>query len=125
MSHCRDADRKYVVKLAAKLDKAGITTWIDTSSVTYGARWVAEIEEAIVGCSAFVVVMTPAAKKSDWVNREIDLADEEGKPILPLLLDGRQFFQLRDKHYEDVTGGKMPSDRWVEQLRSHLTSPKD
>ena len=66
------------------------------------------------------MVMTPDAEHSEWVEREISRAEEMGKPILPLLLKGRPFFGLGHLHYEDVTGGQMPTGRWVEDLRKRL-----
>jgi hypothetical protein len=61
--------------------------------------------------------MTPASEESSWVDREIQEAEDEGKDILPLLLDGRRFFRLNHLQYEDVQGGRMPSDPWFDRLR--------
>ena len=60
--------------------------------------------------------MTPAAGDSAWVDRELDLAQELDKPILPLLVAGRRFMRLRDVQVEDVTGGRMPSQSFVDRL---------
>ena len=64
--------------------------------------------DKIEACSALLVIMTPAAARSRWVAREIQEAESLGKPIMPLLLRGRVFFELNDTQYEDVRDGDMP-----------------
>ena len=125
VSYNRESDRSYVEQLVAYLRKAGISTWVDTSDIEYGGQWAEQLEEAIAEASAVAVVMTPAAESSRWVKREINFAEDRNQRILPLLLEGNRFFLLSDLQHEDVTGGKMPSDRWIEQLRSHLTGQSD
>jgi hypothetical protein len=113
------SDQDYVDRLFAHLERAGLNPWIDRSGIDYGTRWKQVVRDAVDGCSAFVVVMTPDAEDSEWVDRELQRAQDAGKPILPLLLRGRKFFSLADVHYEDVTGGRMPSDEFVARLRTH------
>ncbi|GAA2301723.1 hypothetical protein GCM10010149_58730 [Nonomuraea roseoviolacea subsp. roseoviolacea] len=50
--------------------------------------------------------------------REIARAEARGKEVLPLLLAGEVFFSLGDTNYEDVTGGRMPSGTFVDQLKA-------
>jgi hypothetical protein len=114
-------DAEYVGRLKIHLAAAGLTVWTD-EGIDYGAQWSAIIEKQIETCAAFVPVMTPRARDAPWVKREIDLAQELGKPILPLLLEGRRFFTLRDLQDENVVGGRLPSDRFIEHLRA-LTGP--
>jgi hypothetical protein len=77
-------DRAYVDALAAHLQSAGLRVWYDHSIAT-GEGWAETIHEQIDTCAAFIVVMTPAAESSTWVAREINHAEETGKPILPIL----------------------------------------
>src|SRR5262249_30186791 len=64
------------------------------------------------------VVMTPQAQGSRWVQREITEAENLGKAIVPLLLEGSRFFSLSDYQYEDVRHGQMPSAKFVGHLKS-------
>ncbi len=114
------ADAAYVNRLKAHLTVHGLEVWTD-EGIDYGAQWSAVIEEKIETCRIFVPLMTPESRAAPWVNREIDLAQELDKPILPLLLAGRPFLALRDLQYEDVTDGGMPSDRFVHRL--HPSQP--
>jgi hypothetical protein len=117
------ADVGYIGPLRNNLARSGLNVWTD-EGIDYGAQWSTVIEKQIEACAAFVPVMTPRARLAPWVNREIDLAQEIGKPILPLLLEGRPFLALRDLQHEDVTGGRMPSDRFVGRLRDLTGMPR-
>jgi hypothetical protein len=46
--------------------------------------------------------MSPAAAMSEWVRREVALAQSLGKPILPLLLAGGALEYIKDVQYEPV-----------------------
>ncbi|SNT48938.1 40-residue YVTN family beta-propeller repeat-containing protein [Asanoa hainanensis] len=107
--------REYAQRLVENLAEAGIPAWMDREIVS-GQRWTRTIEEQLDACSAVVVVMTPAASKSEWVGREILHARAAGKEILPLLRSGRPFFSLADVHYEDVTTGSLPGPQFLSRL---------
>jgi hypothetical protein len=119
VSYSRD-DQSYVEKLIKHLKEAGVTAWIDKTGIDYGSEWHRVIEDKLGSSGAVVVVMTPAGWASEWVGMEIQQAKDERKPILPLLVSGKRFMTLNTRQYEDVTGGKMPSVRWLEQLRKLL-----
>jgi formylglycine-generating enzyme required for sulfatase activity len=60
--------------------------------------------------------MTPDSEESEWVEREILLAQREGKPIFPLLLSGQENPLLITTHYVDVTDGRLPPGEFYERL---------
>lgn len=109
------SDGEYVRSLVRYLTSAGIEVWTD-DGIDHGDRWMETIRDRIDSCGAFIPVMTPSAESSTWVEREIIRADEMGKPILPLLLSGKPFFQLSHVQHEDVSGREMPSRRYLERL---------
>jgi YVTN family beta-propeller protein len=109
--------REYAERLAAFLNGSGVPVWLDREIVS-GQRWTQAIEKQLDLCSAVVVVMTPAASRSEWVDREIVHALAGGKPILPLLRAGRPFFSLANVQYEDVTDGSLPGPGFVSRLHS-------
>jgi hypothetical protein len=118
ISYSHGSDGEYVERLAEHLIQQGIAVWFDREIIS-GDRWASLIRDQIDSCVAMVVVMSPAAEASVWVNREIIQAEEMGKPIHPLLVKGRRFFRLADVQYEDVTGGQMPPPRFVDRLRDY------
>jgi hypothetical protein len=115
------SDEVYVDELAGFFAKQGLTVWTDKGIEPGTPRWTKAIQVAIDGCAAFTVVMTPAADESRWVGREIRRAQTLDKPILPLLLDGIEFFVINEHQYDDVSDRRMPSPRVVKRLL-HLTS---
>ena len=118
------ADRAYVDTLADYLDKAGIRVWYDYQ-VAAGDRWEQVIREQIDTCAVFIVVMSPHSEAAAWVRRELNHAEEQHKPVLPLLLAGAKFFRLNDIQYEDVTGGRMPGQPFLGRLRTQLALSAD
>jgi serine/threonine protein phosphatase PrpC len=115
-SYARE-DTAYVDTLVRYLRGQGVEVWTDTA-IYFGDRWPEVIEEKIDSCVAFVVVMSPAARESAWVGREVLHALEQGKRMFPLLLSGRKLFVVGNLQYEDVGHGGMPTQRWVDGLRA-------
>jgi hypothetical protein len=115
--HSQADGREYAERLAAFLEDSGVAAWLDREIVS-GQRWTQIIENQLDTCSAVAVVMTPAANRSEWVDREIAHARAAGKPILPLLRAGRPFFSLANVQYEDVTDGSLPGPEFMARLRT-------
>lgn len=115
VSYSRE-DRVYVDKLAAKLRSEGIDVWYD-DSIEHGERFDKVINERIDACHVYLVVMSRSSDQSHWVHGELGRARSRSKPILPLLLDGESFTSLNPMHLEDVTGGRMPSQKFIEKLK--------
>ncbi|MBB5868692.1 YVTN family beta-propeller protein [Allocatelliglobosispora scoriae] len=107
----------YVERLAGWLGEAGVPIWYDKEIIS-GHRWSRVIQQRIEGCSAFIVVMTPQADQSEWVERELTLAESLGKPVLPMLLAGRPFFRLGNRQFEDVTDTALPGSAFLATVRS-------
>ncbi|ACZ87903.1 toll/interleukin-1 receptor domain-containing protein [Streptosporangium roseum] len=110
-------DHRYVERLASHLNHAGVRTWFD-DEIPIGDRFEKVIRSKIDACAAFVVVMTPDAEESRWVHREITRAEDKGKEILPLLLAGDVFFRINDANCEAVTDARMPTAKFVDQLKA-------
>jgi predicted RNA-binding protein with RPS1 domain len=116
-------DRSYVDRLAAYLTDAGVAIWFD-DEVKTGEPFGARIQQAIDDCAAFLLVLTPAAMASKWVRREISYADEQGKPMFPIMLEPSPVpLEFAGLHHENMTGGRLPGSRLVATLRA-LTEGK-
>lgn len=67
----------------------GVPTWFSERNIKGAQQWLDEIGEALERCDWFVVLLTPAAVKSQWVKRELTYALNEpryeGRSV-PLLL---------------------------------------
>jgi hypothetical protein len=117
-------DRDYVRRLARRLAAEGLSPWYD-EGLTPGGRWSAEIEHNIAGCAAFVVVVSPSATASAWVERELNLAERLGKPILPLQLGSTDWWRLADLQVVRVERNQMPGPLFVDRLRDLVTRPAE
>ena len=110
-------DKEYAHRLAKDLIDQGLSVWID-DRIDYGTRWLHEIEAHIDDCSAFIVIMTPSSKESDWVQNEWLYARDKKKPIYALLLDGDAWLAFRSTQYADVRGSKLPPADFYERLKA-------
>jgi hypothetical protein len=91
----------------------------DVDNFLRAVRWMAEYELQFVPPDdnpTAAARVTSEQVDAPWVIREIDLAQELGKRVLPLLLGGRPFLSLRDLQYEDVTNAAMPGERFMTLL---------
>ena len=90
ISHAhQDAD--FAHRLAADLGKHGWRVWIAPDSIRPGEKWVQAINRGLDECGVFVLVLTPAAVQSRWVQDETNVAIElehEGRlRLIPLELN--------------------------------------
>jgi TIR domain len=79
-------DREMVDKIALELETAGIETWLDRSDITGGDKWQSLICEAIEKAELVIVVMSRNMIESRWIPREVAIADNSKKKIIPVLL---------------------------------------
>lgn len=78
-------DAAFVSTLEQKLREADIDSWTD-ANIQAGANWRITIDEHIKEAFALIVVMTPNAKKSEYVTYEWSYAMGLGLSILPIVL---------------------------------------
>jgi adenylate cyclase len=80
-------DSAQAEQLAELLSSAGLSVWIDKSGIDIATSWSGEIVDAINECKAFVVLLSPNSLESHNVIKEVSLASEKRKKILPLDLE--------------------------------------
>lgn len=119
-------DIEFVRYLRALLENEGFAVWMDEARLTPSARWWKDIEKNIDSCSAFVVVMSPDAYESDWVEREILRAERKKKPLYPVLLAGDPWSRLANIQFEDLRAGlrSRPSKHFLDSLRQKIAPGK-
>lgn len=109
------SDAEVVGRLRQDLERAGHEIWLDRDDIPGGAAWRRSIGEGIAGADVVVVVVTPASMASPNVERELTVADEQSKPLLPVLaapttippslsflLAGVQHVDLTTQRYPDA-----------------------
>ena len=75
-------------RLAVDLRAAGLTVWTDEGLEPGVPSWQKAIEGAIDDAACLVAILSPSAKESPWVNREIAYAQAQGLRIYPALTSG-------------------------------------
>jgi CheY-specific phosphatase CheX len=84
---CLSATQELTNKVARKIMKAleasGVECFMDSKSIELGDNYMKRIEESLSQCSALVMVISPTALKSNWVNFEIGQAIGRGKKQTP------------------------------------------
>jgi len=113
-------DSAYVKKLIRELERQELPYWLD-DSIDYSTSWLRVIERNLRSCEVFVLVMSPRAEESHWVENELLLALELKKPIFPLLLEGDRWFAVTRFQIADVRGGELPPSRFFERVRGTLS----
>lgn len=96
ISHKYDPDHKYAERIAALLDENGIHYWMAPECVK--EHFVYDVPHAINTCEIFLLLLTKNTAKSDQVMKEILLAEEHHKRIIPLILDDDGDFLLTDSY---------------------------
>lgn len=101
-------DRAQADQLIELLASAGLSVWVDRSGIEAATSWSKEIVQAINECKAFVVLLSPNSLLSNNVIKEVSLASEKRKKILPLDLEPVQLtedfeYQLAGLQHASMT----------------------
>src|SRR5258706_5969147 len=120
-------DILFARRLRGLLQDKGFAVWMDETKLVPSERWLPTIERNITSCDAFIVIMSPNSADSDWVEREILVAEKKSnkKPIFPVLLDGESWSRLGNIQYEDMTAGMAAADftsEFVDGLPTYVAS---
>jgi glycine cleavage system H protein len=67
-------DASFAHRLANDLQQLGVRVWIAPDSIRPGEGWVEAINRGLEESSHMVLVLTPAAANSAWVQKETDVA---------------------------------------------------
>jgi len=85
VSHATE-DGPAAVDVTAELERRGAGTWLATRDIQVGENYAAQIHDAIVESSHLVVLLSPASIASVHVQREVNLALDQGKALLPVVV---------------------------------------
>ncbi|MEP7236006.1 MAG: TIR domain-containing protein [Ignavibacteriota bacterium] len=83
ISYSRD-DQKQAFSLLNMLRREGYNVWIDQEAIAGASIWSDEIVQNIKSCDIFIALLSTSSVASPNVGKEIGLAAEHGKIILPV-----------------------------------------
>jgi hypothetical protein len=86
-------DKPQVMAIGERLKERGILPWLDAWEIRPGARWQQELRRVIRSVKTVAVFIGPSGA-GPWQELEVEslLGDfaRRGKPIIPVILEGRQ-----------------------------------
>jgi predicted nucleotide-binding protein len=113
-----------------------LDVWVDMDNLIPGQNWAVEITKTLRDSIGLLIFISPAAMKSDWVNREIlAVMEHPDRFVIPVILrhvqdlppslSRRQWLDLSKYRKErDLIGvAQEIADATVEHLRTVETSP--
>lgn len=119
ISHAhKDGDFAELLKL--KLEANKIDAWLDTERLKIGQDWREEIDDGITNSLAVLAIMTPDARKSEYVTYEWAFAWGKGIKIFPLMLEQTPIHpRLESLQYLDFTNRvTRPWEELYESIRA-------
>ncbi|MBK8030073.1 MAG: toll/interleukin-1 receptor domain-containing protein [Chloroflexi bacterium] len=111
ISYSRKDGADFAAKLRSKLEVAGVPVDQDHVLLEGGSDWWLQLEAAIKRARFLVLLMTPAAMRSEFVKKEWRLARQEGVCVYPVKAGSKTDFDsligtlprwMRDMHFYDL-----------------------
>ena len=86
LSYRRESNTGWVWAFSNALkERHGITSYMDISPVDVAERFPARLEQEISACDVFVCFLSKETLQSEWVRREIALAQKFRRPMVPVV----------------------------------------
>lgn len=83
------SDKRYAKRVLDVLAYYGLSAWIDKTGIPPGTpNWQTAIQNAIETACCVLVIMSPDAKQSVYVGKEIAFAEIQEKRFFPVLARG-------------------------------------
>lgn len=117
ISYARE-DIDFASVVRAKLEETGLRVWLDTRAIQAGVDWGDEIDRALTEAVAVLLVVSPAAKSSEYVAFEWAYALGSGARVIPLMYRATELHpRLARLQYLDFTS---PLTRPWAELQAQL-----
>lgn len=97
-------DKPYCVQIIKTLDVHQV--WYD-QRLHAGQNWWKEILKRLEWCDGFVYLLSPDSVRSEYCQKELEIATKAGKVIFPVIIQARTVIpeNLRDYHHIDLSDG--------------------
>jgi hypothetical protein len=104
-------DRGRVEPIVSVIEEMGRRVWMDREDITGQAGWAGQIVRAIRECRAVVLMASPNSYSSDQVVRELYLAMNHKKTIVPIEIEPAEMpdelqYILAPFHHHRLSGGE-------------------
>ena len=117
-------DTAAVTQWVKRLEQEGFSVWVDLTSVDGATLWTKEIVEAIDQCRVVILMLSRSSVNSHHVVKEVSLASDKQKRILPLKLEAVDVppsmqYQLANIHFLEVYDDEERGFRAIVRSLSH------
>jgi TPR repeat protein len=111
-------DRTVASDLVLELETRGLKCWFAPRDIEGGRPYDDAIADALDDCRAMLLVFSDRCNDSDYIRREVTVAGENGKPVIPLRIEDAKprkglKVRLADLHWIDAF---VERDRALDQL---------
>lgn len=119
---------KEACRVRDRLESAGVPCWIAPDCIDGGSSYARQIPRAIQDCDVFVLILSNKSMNSIWVAREVDRAINEGKRILPFVLENAEmtdefkFYLTNVQWYAAFENYDAALQRMTEEILDHVES---
>lgn len=83
----KSEEQKHALWLRSILEAKGYSCWLDTSCIPGGSSYAEKIPTAIEECRIFIILLSQQSQSSIWVRKELDIALNCEKVIMPFMLE--------------------------------------
>lgn len=116
VSHA-SADKEAAAVVVSGLESAGVRCWVAPRDVPVGANYQGAIVRAVRDAGLLVLIYSARADASRHVLRELQLADDSGKAVLPL--------RIEDAPMGDDMAYYLGTPHWLDALSAPLAPHVD
>lgn len=124
----RSTHYSQALALRQDLESRGFSCWMAPENIPGGSNYAREIPRAIHNCQIFVLLLTDDAQSDDsiWVPRELDMAVNKQKLILPIapadfrVNDFFQFYLCFCQSYTGAGSWFQPPADMIQRIRGYL-----
>ncbi len=108
------------------LETNGIRCWMAPMSIPGGSNYALEIPQAIRTARVFVLILSERSQLSTWVPKELDQAINEGKTIMPFMLencrlkDDFNFYLSNVQRYAAYANKSAAVEKMIREIRAIL-----
>ena len=113
-------DKEKAARLAQRLRDAGFLVWMDDTNLNAASKWSAEIVLAIEECKVFIILLSANSFNSHNVIKELSLASEGKKHIIPVELEDA--IDLTHEVKYQLAGIQRASYKEYERIESAIRS---
>ncbi|WP_407050896.1 TIR domain-containing protein [Methyloraptor flagellatus] len=111
-------DRQTAQDLVVELEKRGLRCWFAPRDIVGGQAYDDAIADALDECRAMLLVFSDRCNDSDYIRREVTVAGESGKIVIPLRIEDAKprkglKIRLTDLHWIDAF---VERDKALDQL---------